>query len=128
MKKILIVDDEPEILEIWVSQIQIWKLPVEVHTAINGIEALKLVTVGAPYDVIITDYKMPMMDGLEFITRLKGDERYTSTPIFFFTGFLPELSHHIEILSNVMLFEKPMISDKMRMYVRMSLCEGLREA
>ncbi len=126
MKKILIVDDEPGILEVWVMQIQMWKLPVEIHTAKDGLEALQLLTVGGNYDVIITDYKMPVMDGLEFIKRIKANDRYISTPVFFFTGFMPELTSHIDRLNNVMLFEKPMISEKMKTYIRMALCEDLR--
>ncbi len=126
MKKILIVDDEQGIIDVWVMQLQLWKMDVEIHTAKNGLEALQLVTVNGNYDAIITDYKMPVMDGLEFINRLKAQDRYISTPIFFFTGYLPELTHHIERLNNVMLFEKPMISEKMKTYIRMSLCEDMR--
>ena len=126
MKKILIVDDEQGILDVWVMKFQLWNLPVEIHTAKNGLDALQLVTVNGNYDAIITDYKMPVMDGLEFIRRVKANDRFISTPIFFFTGFMPELTAHIDRLNNVMLFEKPMISEKMKTYIRMSLCEDLR--
>lgn len=126
MKKILIVDDEQGILDVWVMQFQLWKLPVEIHTAKNGLDALQMVTVNGNFDAIISDYKMPVMDGLEFIRRVKSHEQYISTPVFFFTGFMPELAHHIAGLNNVMLFEKPMISEKMKSYIRMSLCEDLR--
>ncbi|MES2526590.1 MAG: response regulator [Bdellovibrionota bacterium] len=126
MKKILIVDDEQGILDVWVMQIQLWKLPVEIHTATNGLDALQLVTVNGNYDAIITDYRMPVMDGLEFIRRVKENERHISTPIFFFTGFMPELTSHIDRLNNVMLFEKPMISEKMKTYIRMAICEDVR--
>jgi CheY-like chemotaxis protein len=126
MKKILIVDDEPELLEVWAMQFQMWKFPVEIHTAKNGVEALWMATAGENYDAIITDYKMPQMDGLEFITRLKTNDRYISTPVFFFTGFLPELSQYVDRLNNVLLFEKPMITDKMKTYIRMCLSEEKR--
>ena len=71
MYSILIVDDEP-IVKIALRSI----LPWEEHgfficgTASNGLEALSLIEKHRP-DVIITDLKMPGMDGLELIRTLK---------------------------------------------------------
>ena len=71
MYSILIVDDEP-IVKIALRSI----LPWEEHgfsicgTASNGLEALSLIEQHHP-DVIITDLKMPKMDGLELIRTLK---------------------------------------------------------
>ena len=71
MYSILIVDDEP-IVKIALRSI----LPWEEHgfsicgTASNGLEALSLIEQHHP-DVIITDLKMPEMDGLELIRTLK---------------------------------------------------------
>ena len=71
MYSILIVDDEP-IVKIALRSI----LPWEEHgfsicgTASNGLEALPLINQHHP-DVIITDLKMPGMDGLELIRILK---------------------------------------------------------
>ena len=71
MYSILIVDDEP-IVKIALRSI----LPWEEHgfsicgTASNGLEALPLIEQHHP-DVIITDLKMPGMDGLELIRTLK---------------------------------------------------------
>lgn len=71
MYSILIVDDEP-IVKIALRSI----LPWEEHgfficgTAGNGLEALSLIEKQHP-DVIITDLKMPRMDGLELIHTLK---------------------------------------------------------
>ena len=74
MYSILIVDDEP-IVKIALRSI----LPWEEHgfsicgTASNGLEALPLIEQHHP-DVIITDLKMPGMDGLELIRDFKGKE------------------------------------------------------
>lgn len=75
MYRILIIDDEP-IVKIALRSI----LPWEKHgfsicgTASNGQEALSLIEKQQP-DIIITDLKMPQMDGLELIRILK-EQKY----------------------------------------------------
>lgn len=77
MYRILIIDDEP-IVKIALRSI----LPWEEHgfsicgTASNGQEALSLIEKQQP-DIIITDLKMPQMDGLELIRILK-EQKYPS--------------------------------------------------
>ncbi len=123
MKKVLVLDDEQDILDIWFEHFRLWGLNVEVHTAKNGQEGLKLLMAVNDYDLIISDYKMPVMDGLEFIRGVRTYEKFSAIPVFFFTGFLPELKSHTEKLENVMLFDKPFISEKMKLHIRMYLCK-----
>lgn len=117
MKKILILDDEAELQEIWLHYFKSWDFPVEVHTASNGSQGLKMIETVGHYDLIITDYKMPIMNGLDFIKNVRTKNGDTQTPIFFFTGYLPELKNHIDVLDNVILFEKPVISQKMKTHI-----------
>lgn len=55
----------------------------------DGKEALRLIE-STPIDLIITDYNMPGMDGLEFITNLKGKTDYKNIPVLLMTGEMNE--------------------------------------
>ena len=63
--KVLLVDDEAEVIEVIEQRIQWDDLGFTVvGNATNGVKALELVEKLQP-DVVITDIKMPYMDGLE---------------------------------------------------------------
>ena len=82
---LLLVDDEEDILRVIIKKLQWAELGFDViGTANNGVKALELVEAHQP-DVIMTDIKMPYMDGLELITQVKRD--YPATKILIFTGF-----------------------------------------
>ncbi len=68
VKRILIVDDEEEMRTLLFKSFTFFGY--EVETVENGIEAIKRIAVKT-YDLIITDYRMPKMDGLELIQRIQ---------------------------------------------------------
>ena len=66
---VLLVDDEPQFLDTVSERIQLKGF--EVHTAINGEEALRLAA-EIEFAFAVVDLKLPDMDGLEVVTKLKG--------------------------------------------------------
>jgi CheY-like chemotaxis protein len=78
--KVLVVDDEYASLE--VLALLLIGEGFQVLTASNGEEALEQLEQHA-IDLVITDYKMPKMDGNELCQRMLADERYRSIPIIF---------------------------------------------
>ena len=66
--EILIVDDEPSVLASLVSALE--DMPVEILTSGDPTEALELIKTRVP-PVVITDLKMPGMDGLELLHRIR---------------------------------------------------------
>lgn len=81
--KILIVDDEPDILEIVGYNLSAEGF--KVTTATNGKEALKKVEKNIPH-LIILDVMMPEMDGIETCEKLRANEKLNNTIITFFTA------------------------------------------
>ncbi|WP_420457954.1 response regulator transcription factor [Neolewinella sp.] len=81
--KILLVDDEPDILEI--LEFNLRKEGFEVATAGNGEEGLKLARKLRP-DLIVLDIMMPIMDGVEVCRQLRADTDFDNTVITFLTA------------------------------------------
>ncbi|MBK8563466.1 MAG: response regulator transcription factor [Saprospiraceae bacterium] len=82
-KKILVVDDEPDILEILSYNLR--KEGFQVQTANNGEEGLKAAHQMNP-DLIILDIMMPQMDGVEVCRQLRSMPSFDNTLIAFLTA------------------------------------------
>lgn len=85
--KILIIDDEPEILILVKSRIN--ANGFEAITAGNGMRGLELAREQKP-DVILLDLLMPEMDGFEVMSALKQDTATAGIPVILFTAAPPE--------------------------------------
>ena len=83
MKTILIVEDDPEIREN-LDQILYYE-GFKVLKAKNGIEGYKIALESLP-DLIISDIKMPEMDGIQLAQKLQDNERTFSIPFIFLTA------------------------------------------
>lgn len=83
--KVILVDDEEEVIDVMEAKIRWNELGFEVvGSATNGVKALELVEKLQP-DVVLTDIKMPYMDGLELARRVRAD--YPNIYIMLCTGF-----------------------------------------
>jgi len=80
---LLLVDGDPKSLR--VMEVSLKKAGFSVTTAVNGKDALDKCDISPP-DLILSDTKMPEMDGFELCRRLKGEERFKGTPFIFLTG------------------------------------------
>lgn len=81
--KILLVDDEPDILEIVSYNLK--NEGYQVYTAENGEEAVKKAKKKKP-DLIILDVMMPVMDGIEACEKMRKMSELDETIITFFTA------------------------------------------
>jgi two-component system alkaline phosphatase synthesis response regulator PhoP len=86
LKKVLIVDDEPSIREVYQEVLGPF---YEVHTADNGNTALELCQKIAP-DIIVSDFDMPEMNGINFCRAIRSDKRFTQVPFLILSSHTTE--------------------------------------
>lgn len=83
MKKILVIDDEPQILLMVSTRLK--ANGYEVETAFSGEQGLLRAKKEKP-DLILLDHVMPEMDGDEVLARLKQDPGTKPIPVVMFTA------------------------------------------
>jgi CheY-like chemotaxis protein/anti-sigma regulatory factor (Ser/Thr protein kinase) len=83
-RRVLIVDDEPEVAELIADQLA----PLEVDTTIatSGEDALVALR-GEHFDAVTLDILMPSMDGFEVLRQIRADPDLRATPIVFVSVF-----------------------------------------
>src|SRR5665213_357361 len=93
--EILIVEDSEQDLELALRALRKAKLSNHIHVARDGQEALEFIFCEGPYaerkiengpKVILLDLKLPKVDGLEVLQRLKSDPRTRSIPVVVLTS------------------------------------------
>lgn len=126
-KTVLVVDDEIHIVH--VVAIKLRNNGYEVISADNGAEALELAVREKP-DIIVTDFQMPVMTGLELVEKLRQHEETEDIPVIMLTarsfaieqqqqdalkisGCLSKPFSPKELLGNIedILYQKELISD-----------------
>jgi CheY-like chemotaxis protein/tetratricopeptide (TPR) repeat protein len=80
---LLLVDGDAKSLR--VMEVSLKKAGFQVTTAIHGKDALEKVQISPP-DLVLSETKMPEMDGLELVHVLKADERFRQIPVVFLTN------------------------------------------
>jgi len=92
LHKILIVDDDITTLNIIIDCFDSANFNYIFYRANNGRDALRIAFEFSP-DLIISDWDMPIMDGLELIERLQKNELTRQTPVIMLTGKMVSSEH-----------------------------------
>jgi CheY-like chemotaxis protein len=80
---VLIVDDDRATVDIFAQTLRLEGF--EVRTALSAESGMRAVLANRP-DAILVDFGMPLANGLEFLRRLRADERHRDTPVAVVTG------------------------------------------
>ena len=116
---ILVVDDEPEILQ---SLRGLLRLEFEVHTAHNGFEALEILQ-RQPIHVVMTDQRMPEMTGVQLLSQVQGESPEAMRIVF--TGYA-DIKAVIDAINQGRIFRyitKPWDPDELRALLHQACAE-----
>lgn len=78
-RRVLLVDDSPFFRNMLTPLLSV--AGYEVTSSNSAIDAQKLCEAGEAFDIIISDIEMPEMDGFEFAQWIKGDTKWSDTPL-----------------------------------------------
>lgn len=111
---ILMIDDEPDILQ--VVGILLRTEGFDVSVANSGQEALSML-MEKSYDLVVSDYLMPYMDGVTLLKHVRARKDYT--PFIFFSGNADE-SHELQMvgLGAYQLLPKTEVNDLKEVILR----------
>ena len=87
--RILLVEDNPDDVELVLTAVRRQKIPCEVTVAADGLAALAYLSRARDAElpsVVFLDLKMPKIDGLTLLARLRSDERTRLMPVIMFTS------------------------------------------
>ena len=98
MKKVVIVDDEPFIL--MMVEDKLTRAGLKVVTSRESVTALDLVKKEKP-DLVILDWMMPEISGIEVCRRIKADPEVAHVPVFMLTAKGQEEDEKLGIVSGV---------------------------
>lgn len=119
MKKVLIVDDEEDMIWSLQKNLPNDNLQVAIVTASSGEEALSLLE-KTKIDLIVTDIRMPGMSGIDLLIEVR--KKYSGINVIVMTAF-PSSESKAEVLDKggLRFIEKPFDINVMRDYIRKAL-------
>jgi signal transduction histidine kinase len=91
--RILLVDDEDLVRQGTAEMLR--EMGHDVHCAAGGAEALSLLAGPVKADVVITDFKMPQMDGAELASHIRA--RWPELPVLLITGYTGASEHAFDL-------------------------------
>lgn len=105
MNHILLVDDEEKFIQSLITGLSDYKDHFEVLAAKNGKEAVEILE-STPMDLVVTDLKMPVMDGFELLAYIVS--YFPSIPIIVMSAFATqEVEERLRMMGIFALLEKP---------------------
>jgi len=105
--KILIVEDNDDLRNLYRINLSQWPLKLEIITASNGFEALIKIGNARP-DLMIADLFMPDFDGFKMLKTVRAEPEFQNLPIVVVTGLSPDdIATHGHLPEDIAVFQKP---------------------
>lgn len=114
-QRILLVDDSPDIREVWRLWLTLWGFSVE--EAGDGAEALRKARAHPP-DLILMDICLPIVDGLDATRALKSDVLTATVPVIALSATHPGLTSAVFDAGCCCYLPKPLEPDALLVALR----------
>lgn len=118
---VLVVDDDPRLIELYRLNIESWELPVRLVTASDGFSGLISIGEVRP-DLLISDLHMPGINGFRMISTLRSAPSCAGLRVIIVSGLsAAEIQDQGGLPPDVEAFAKPIPFDKLRSRVEAML-------
>jgi excisionase family DNA binding protein len=116
--RVLVIEDEPLELEAYRGRLNAWNLPMSWDTSTNGFEGLIKIGLMRPH-VLITDLKMPYMDGLQMLHVLNNFPDLSHIHIIAITHMpMSEIHERGGLPKSVEVWQKPILFERLEVLLR----------
>ena len=117
--RLLLVEDDPDLLRLFTLMVEGWDFPVELGTAADGFEGLVRIGQWRP-DMVVTDLNMPGMDGFQMLRALKKPgSGFDDLDIVVVTALSPaDVRDRGGLPAGVQMFQKPAPFDHLQRLAR----------
>lgn len=120
MKKILIVDDETEIQDIFKTFFESLGY-TDIYCAADGLEAFVLCNLHK-FDLITLDHQMPFYNGASFLSAIRTKKGHNQhSPVFMISAFIPDIDDSVKAFENTFFFDKPVNFDSLARNAKLTL-------
>lgn len=118
LMRIMVIDDDPDLLTLYRYMIERWELPLELKTALDGYEALVMIGSWKP-DIVITDIRMPNVDGVQLLNAVVN-QRVVEQMLVVVVSALSkeEIKKKGGVPDGIPIFTKPIPFDRLESMVR----------
>jgi len=125
-QRVLVVDDSPDVRELWTMWLQFWGFAVE--QASNGLDAIKKARTFQPH-LVLMDLWMPVVDGLTATETMKADPHMKDVPVLALSAdtFSPARERALQAGADRFL-AKPVSPDTLLEAIRDSLSALIRRS
>jgi CheY-like chemotaxis protein len=120
--RVLVADDDADVCSLISS---VFRGKCIVTVAHDAEHALAIMAQEAPFDVIISDYMLPGVSGLEFIARVRAEPNWCKTPIIMISGHSNSLNKRAIIAGADAFLSKPFTLDQLRNVVTQALTQPI---
>ena len=112
--RILVVDDQEDLLKLYRIKLGKWPLQPRVITASSAFEAMIKIVSEKP-DMMIADLFMPDVDGIQMLRTIRAEPQHKDLPIVVATGLSPfDIAAHGDLPAGIPIFQKPVPFEKLQ--------------